>query len=336
MIENLDAVSRYYKGDLEWLPKATILLVRHGSQAYGTSTPESDLDVKGVAIPPSRYFTGFLHRFEQAEQKEKEGDGVDLTIYDVRKFFLLAADCNPNIIEVLWVDPTDILHINAWGRLLIQHRDKFLSQKAKHTFSGYAVAQLKRIKTHREWLLNPPKAKPDRVEFGLPETTLVGRDQMGVIEKFASKGTCDLEAQFGSTVMDAYRRERSYHNALSRWNQYQTWKKTRNPERAALEEKFGYDCKHGMHLVRLMRMCAEVLTVGQVRVRRPDAEELLAIRNGAWSYDRLVEWAEQQDASMDELVKTSPLPYSPDRNALDKLCRDIVESHFSISPDSRS
>jgi predicted nucleotidyltransferase len=330
-----EAVSRYYHGEVDWLAQATILMVRHGSQAYGTSTPESDLDVKGVAVPPQRYFTGFLNRFEQAEQKATEDpEGIDLTIFDIRKFCQLAADCNPNIIEVLWVDPEDILYLDAWGQLLLQHRADFLSQKAKHTFSGYAVAQLKRIKTHREWLLNPPKAKPERREFNLPETTLVSRDQMGVIEKLESKGTCDLAAQFGSTVMDAYRRERSYHNALTRWNQYQNWKKTRNPARAALEEKFGYDCKHGMHLVRLMRMCREVLTSGVVHVRRADAEELLAIRNGAWTYDHLVEWAEQQDASMDELLKTSPLPHSPDRVALDKLCRSIVESHFSIRDDS--
>lgn len=330
-----DLVRTYYKGQVDWLPEATILLVRHGSQAYGTDTPESDLDIKGVAVPPKRYFTGFLHRFEQAEQKGTD-EQDDLTIFDIRKFCQLAADCNPNIIEVLWVDSDDVIHADAFGKWLMQHRGDFLSQKAKHTFSGYAVAQLKRIKTHRQWLLDPPKEQPLRATFGLPETTLVSKDQMGVIQSFEEKGNCDLDAQFGSNVMEVYRKERSYHNALTRWNQYQLWKKTRNPKRAALEEKFGYDCKHGMHLVRLMRMCREVLTTGQVIVRRPDAGELLSIRNGAWPYDRLVEWAEAQDAEMDELLKTSPLPHAPDRVAIDKLCRDIVESHFSIRIDSRN
>ena len=326
-----EIVSQHYLGDVDWLPDATILLVRHGSQAYGTSTPESDLDVKGIAVPPQRYFTGFLYRFEQAEQKKPD---PDLTIFDIRKFMQLAADCNPNIIEVLWVDDADILYEDPWGKWLRQHRHEFLSQKAKHTFSGYAIAQLKRIKTHREWLLNPPDHKPERKEFALPETTLVSKDQMGVIQKFEERGNCDLSAQFGGTVMDAYRRERSYHNALTRWTQYETWKKTRNPARAALEAKYGYDCKHGMHLVRLMRMCREVLATGRVLVRRPDAEELLTIRNGAWPYEQLVEWAERQDQEMDELVKTSPLPHAPDRVALDRLCRDIVQSHFSIREET--
>lgn len=322
----MNNIRDYYVGDLEWLPEATILLVKGGSQAYGTALPTSDLDIDGIAVPPQRYFTGFLHRFEQATQIEP----FNLTIYDIRKFMQLAADCNPNVISALWTDDEDILYINPWGKLLRQHRQDFLSQKAKHTFSGYAIAQLKRIKTHRAWLQDPPKAKPLRAVFGLPETTVVARDQMGVIQKFEERGLCNLDAQFGTTIMDAYRRERAYHNALTRWGQYETWKSTRNPARAETEARYGYDTKHGMHLVRLMRMCREILTEGKIIVRRPDADELLAIRNGAWEYDRLVEWAERQDTEMDELAKTSPLPHQPNRVALDALCRDIVQSHFSV------
>ena len=81
-----------------------------------------------------------------------------------------------------------------------------------------------------------------------------------------------------------------------------------------------------MHLVRLMRMCGEILAKGEVVVRRPDAEELLAIRHGAWSYETLMEWARQQDSELEAVYKTSPLPHSPDRNAIDALCVRIVEN----------
>ncbi len=39
-----------------------------------------------------------------------------------------------------------------------------LDLRAGYTFSGYAVAQLKRIKTHRRWLIHPPTHKPTRQE----------------------------------------------------------------------------------------------------------------------------------------------------------------------------
>ena len=46
-----------------------------------------------------------------------------------------------------------------WERL-VEVRDSFLSKRAKHTFSGYALSQLKRINTHYRWLKNPPPAAP--------------------------------------------------------------------------------------------------------------------------------------------------------------------------------
>lgn len=136
---------------LKWIKDRTILLVRHGSHAYGTNTETSDEDFKGIAIPPKEYFLGSQNRFEQAELHEP-----DSVIYEIRKFFTLATECNPNIIEVLHTDPSDHIIVDPIGEIILEHRNDFLSKKIKHTFVGYSVAQLKRIKTHKRWIMNPP------------------------------------------------------------------------------------------------------------------------------------------------------------------------------------
>jgi hypothetical protein len=123
-------------------------------------------------------------------------------------------------------------------------------------------------------------------------------------------------------LIEAMKRERTYEGAKREWDNYQTWKKNRNPARAELEAKFGYDCKHAMHLVRLLKSCREILETGKVIVKRPDAAELLTIRNGAWSYERLVEWAERQDAELQELATKSVLPKAPD---IERIDRELVE-----------
>ena len=308
-----------YHGNLTWMPTHTIFLTRAGSYAYGLATPESDLDVRGVAIPPKEYFLGFAHRFEQAESSDP-----DLIIYDIRKFFMLAAAGNPSIMELLWTDEEDHLVLTALGQRLFEQRSLFLSRKVKQTFSGYATAQLKRIKTHRRWLLQPPTHKPTRPEFGLPETSLLSADILGAIEAVEQAAAMDL-ATTPAHVMDLYRRERAYRNALREWQQYEHWKAHRNPTRAALERKMGFDGKHASHLVRLMRMCREILETGRVVVKRPDREELLAIRNGAWSYEQLVDWSEQEDRALEDMVQHSPLPRNPDTHKLDQLCMTLVE-----------
>ena len=57
--------------------------------------------------------------------------------------------------------------------------------------------------------------------------------------------------------------KREWHTRKKKYNQYNEWLRNRQAERAELERKFGYDCKHGMHLMRLLRMGKEVLSTGQ-------------------------------------------------------------------------
>ncbi len=299
----------------------TILRVRHGSHAYGTNIETSDLDVKGVCIEPMTHQLGFLHTFEQYERAASKGHETDEVIYSLKKFAKLAADCNPNIIEVLHVDESDVLAIDEFGEELRSHKDAFLSKKAKFTFSGYAHAQLKRIKTHRAWLLNPPAALPSRKEFGLSDTSKISTSELGAFEASVQQG---MDIEMPKDVLTLFVLEKRYHAAKVQFEQYENWKKTRNAARADLEAKYGYDTKHGMHLLRLMRMCVEILETGKVQVKRPDREELLQVRAGLWPYDRLIEEAEALEQKCDKLyLTTEALPKEPDRNFLDELVVDM-------------
>lgn len=112
------------------------------------------------------------------------------------------------------------------------------------------------------------------------------------------------------------------------WKQYWEWKRNRNVVRAELEEKFKFDTKHAMHLVRLMRMAEEILTLGEVRVRRPDAKELLEIRHGRFDYDWLLKWSEDTDNKLNEVYEKSTLRHSADQVGIDNLYRDIVTRYW--------
>lgn len=77
-------------------------------------------------------------------------------------------------------------------------------------------------------------------------------------------------------------------------------------------------------------MCREVLTTGKVIVKRPDREELLSIRNGSWTYEQLIEFAEKEERELNELYNTSTiLPKVPDKDKLDRLVIQLVERSLS-------
>ena len=369
------------------LQKHTILLNVAGSRSYGIHRDESDIDVKGVCIPPPRFIIGCLSKFEQVdspshiatfesllseEQMEiVRREKLEGTVYTLQKFLRLAADSNPNIIESLFCREQELLLCTKEGEILRENRKLFLSAKAKHTFSGYAFSQLNRIKRHRSWLLNPPSCKPVRSDFGLSEYpdrhfkeikdaiqkkmdswewdfgTLSHSEILSLKErlseqmsemKLVQSDTWQLAASSlgaSSELIHKVILEKKYLNAMQNWKQFQSWKRSRNPSRAILEEKYGYDTKHATHLVRLLRMGAEIMETGNVHVWRGgiDAVELCHIRAGGWSYEKLIEWAEQKQIELNERYKTENIavPHKPNRDAIDALCVRILQHRLSSS-----
>jgi uncharacterized protein len=180
-----------------------ILETVYGSRAYGLAGPGSDCDRRGVFVPPPETVHGYL---PGAEQVEPEAERV---LYDVRKFFRLAAASNPTILEVLFTEPSDHLRVEPPGRRLLEARPAFLSKRAGASFGQYGLAQLRRIRTHRRWLLSPPGARPERPAFGLPDRRLLPKDQMGAAEALVDGGgvsAAELPASF-LDVLDRERRE---------------------------------------------------------------------------------------------------------------------------------
>jgi hypothetical protein len=117
-----------------------------------------------------------------------------------------------------------------------------------------------------------------------------------------------------------------YEDAKVRWEQYWEWKKNRNEKRSVLEEQFGYDTKHAMHLVRLLRMGVEALSEGRLYVRRPDAAELLEVRNGKWTYEQVVEYAEMMDKKVrEELYPKTSLPKKPNIHLAAELILQVQD-----------
>jgi predicted nucleotidyltransferase len=156
--------------------KSCIFQYISGSHAYGTSRPDSDIDRRGVFIAPlSKAFeifqtscvghgdidvqlkgalkscddgdlVGARERIRQA-MDVGQGDltmsvgtvqkpGEDDELHELRKFLKLATDCNPNIIEFLYVKNNIITETDVWKRIR-SCRHMFLSKKSRYSSRFY-------------------------------------------------------------------------------------------------------------------------------------------------------------------------------------------------------
>jgi len=329
-----------------------------GSNLYGTNTPLSDIDTRGVYIPSKKYFFGFMHKNRHFIEKEEDNE-----YHEIREFLKLATENNPNIIEYLFVPEDKFDTLTSEWKMIIDNKKYFLSKKIRWTFSGYAVSQLKRIKRHRSWLLNPPDKKPERSDFGLQmHRATIQKEQIGAfnsllasylkeIGKFHElkdalnemQETHDFKTMCHNTLiedpeaikkvipvsdnfLEGIKKEKAYIKAKKEWDGYKQWEKNRNPERSILEKKYGYDTKHASHLFRLVTEAEELLTTGNLTFPRPDAAHLLEIRNGKYTYDELIDLCDHEER-FDLLYNISDLPRSPDRNRIDKICSIICEHY---------
>lgn len=294
----------------------------HGSTAYGLARAGSDLDLKGVVVGPRAWYFGHRGGPEQLTL------GPDHVRFEVRKLLRLLANANPTVLELLFVPEAMHRALTPEGERLLAAREAFLSRKVGESFGGYALGQLRRIQTHRKWLLAPPKEAPTRAAFGLPERAAVPKDQQGAAETLLERGVLpELPAGF----LELLGREKRYQAAKREWQQFEQWRRERNVARAELEARYGYDTKHAMHLVRLQRMAVEILSEGRVQVHRPDREELLAIRDGAWPFERLLEEAERMGEAIRAATESSSLPEHADEDAIEALGVEIVEAALGCS-----
>lgn len=96
-------------------------------------------------------------------------------------------------------------------------------------------------------------------------------------------------------------------------------------KRKELVDKYGYDVKNAVHLIRLLRMGIEFLNDGYLYVMRLDAPQLLEIKNGEWSLEQVQEEADRLFKRIETVYDNCTLPLFPDGKKVNDLCVAICK-----------
>ena len=117
-----------------------LLIVKRGSQAYGTAIPTSDIDYAGVYIQHLDNILGYGYKEQINDDKN------DTVFYEIKRFLDLVSTNNPTILELLNTPEDCILYKHPFMGEILQHRDKFITKKCSNSFAGYALQQIKKAK----------------------------------------------------------------------------------------------------------------------------------------------------------------------------------------------
>ena len=109
-----------------------------GSQAYGLSRDNSDVDRRGIYLAPAELEWSLYGVPEQLENRESEE-----CYWELKKFIVLALKANPNILECLYTPLVE--KRSAVADELLANREIFLSKLVYQTYNGYVMSQFKKL-----------------------------------------------------------------------------------------------------------------------------------------------------------------------------------------------
>lgn len=112
-----------------------------GSRAYGLDEEGSDVDQRGIYLPPADLHWSLYGVPEQLEDEEKQQ-----CYWELQKFLTLALKGNPNILECLYTPLVE--SATPLAEELLAMRSIFLSKLIYQTYNGYVMSQFHKLEHH--------------------------------------------------------------------------------------------------------------------------------------------------------------------------------------------
>ncbi len=312
----------------------TIVQIKFGSHLYGTATEDSDVDIKAVYLPSARDI--LLQTIQPAitagrtkpAREKNTAEDVDFEAYSPHKFLSLLAEGQTVALDMFFApsqffieEPSPIwADIQAVGRHLFNKKAasfvRYCRQQAnKYGIKGSRMMSARKAEVFFKQALEhyPSASKLYLLEKELEDLIQYEFITLGLIENVNGGTTKYIEVCGKKLLYNAS--IKSAHEVIQRLiSEY--------GERAlAAEKNKGIDWKALSHAVRIGYEAIEFLTTQKITFPRPEAEHLVAIKQGKLNFKTVAEEIEGLLAKLEEASFASTLAdsYNP------QIIADFIE-----------
>lgn len=126
---------------MERVTMNVIYEILYGSDCYGTTTADSDNDIRGILLPTIDESLSM----SPLEDVRLKNDLEDRVMYPLQKFARLAVKSNPSVFEWLFVPGHCIRIMEAPAKMLRDNRLLFLSKEIYPRFRGFAYSEFSNL-----------------------------------------------------------------------------------------------------------------------------------------------------------------------------------------------
>lgn len=334
-----------------------------GSKAYGLALPHSDTDIKGVFYLPKKEFYGLeyteqvnnptndivyyeLKRFIDLLHKNNPNilellatpeDSVLIKhtmIHEIKPELFLSNLCRQTFAGYA---QTQIRKARGLNKKISNPMNK--ERKSLMDFC-YVIKGQGTI-TLKEWLTVNQFKQEDCGLVNIPHMQDLyavfhnyQNDQYKLSGIFSGEAANDILLSSVAKGIEPLAflsfNKNGYSIYCKEYKEYRDWVEKRNEARYqnTIEHGKNYDAKNMMHVFRLLNMAEEIALYKKVNVRRPEREFLLKIRKGDFTFEELLDRANDKLQHIDELFEKADLPDVPDDNMVNELLIRLREKVY--------
>lgn len=314
-----------------------------GSHLFGTNTPTSDKDYKGIFLPTKKEI--LLGQYQESksdttgdDQSKNSSEDVDVELYSLKKFLKMIRKGDTAAIELLFTPEDLIIEKSPIWDKIIENRDMFLSSKVsgmigyarqqanKYGIKGSRMGELSKCieamkKVHKELEFEKAKLKHGWERL---EEELKGMDHIHFTELIISKNMENMKVP----TIDILGKKFDYHNGFI--HVLEILKKIyKNYGHRAREAKKnnGIDWKALSHAARVSMQGIELLRDKKVTIPLPEETRkvVLEIKLGKVDYKEVSRMLEDLLVELEEARDNSELPNEVDEDKLNNFMCDIHE-----------
>ena len=300
----------------------TILKVRIGSHLFGTNTPDSDLDLYGIFMPSEEIIFGLqtcnnvkLDIVNKDQNGRNTKDAIDYQLCEYRKFIELALANNPNILHILFVNENNIININEYGKHLLEMAHLFPYKGAHHRFIKYADSQMHKM-----------RIKPERyneLQIGLSILNKFTNNEVMADVINSKYNYCRINNRLNQCSINIFKEQNNNKHIfcgdlqIERGTSITKAKKmiqqrlNKFTHRSSLYEKYGFDVKYGSNLIHLLMESIELMNEGKIKYPLTYRQDIIDVKNGKYTLNEIIEWAEQLKEKSRIAYEKSSLPENP-------------------------
>lgn len=320
-----------------------IIEITFGSTLYGTQTPQSDKDFKGIYLPTAKEIILGTYKKTIATCRPKQEcerntkDDVDTEFFSLDRYLELLTQGQTVALDMLFSPDfcapdhfgiTGEIYTNA-HRLLTRNVMAFIGyakqQAARYGIKGSRMDALKRVK---EYLGNCDNEKNKLFMYSAHIQNLVDDcNSLISLEKTPLVEIVMLKGPKG--LMDApHLRVNGRNIALHSTVKYAREIVSKMLDGYGLRAHKahlagGVDWKALSHAVRVNSEALELLSTGHITFPRPDKDLLLTIKKGEMTYEQVAELIEQGLATLYEAHEKSTLRDTPDKEWVDNFVYQV-------------